>query len=67
MNHFAKLCDGLVNDSKTPRERLKRAAIDLMRKFRVQHVERNCFRHRLGGWCENEFGLGIDKFGDQPR
>jgi len=35
MNHLAKLCDGLVNDGKASGERLKRATIAVMRKFRV--------------------------------
>src|SRR5260370_33127197 len=48
MNHFADFRDGFIGDGKTLRERLKRAAIAVVRKCRVQHVERNRLRDGLG-------------------
>src|SRR5713101_4083549 len=67
VNHFTHLRNGLIRDGKAFGKRLKCAAIAVMRKFRVQHVDGNCVWYALRARGEDEFCLGIDEFVDQPR
>src|SRR6476646_2729715 len=66
MNHLRNSRDGFVSEGETFYQCLKCAVIAVMRKFGVQHVERNCAGNALGTRRENKLRLGIDKPGDQP-
>jgi hypothetical protein len=67
MNHFADFPEGFVADRKLFGKGLKGAVLAHVRKLRIEHVERDCFRIRWDFGRENKTRFRVDELPDKPR